>query len=51
MQKTKYVLFHKVSLYDSFPLLLPTMAFNNTEIRREISVKFPDVIIGEKVTL
>ena len=44
---TNHVLFHKVFLCDSVPLRLPTMAFNNIEIKRENSVKFLGVIIDE----
>ena len=50
MQKKKKVLFHKLSVCDSLPLYLPTMAFNNIEIKRENSIKFLAVIIDEKLT-
>ena len=53
MQKkttTKYALFHKVAMCDSFPLQLPTMTFSNIEIKRENSVKFLSVIIDENLT-
>ena len=50
MQKTKYVLFHKVTMCDSLPLQLPAMTFNNIEIKRENSVKFLGVIIDENLT-
>ena len=36
---------------NSVPLQLPTMAFNNIEIKRENSVKCLGVIINENVTL
>ena len=49
-KKTKYVLFHKVKMCDSLPLQLPTMKFNNTEIKRENSVKLLGVIIDENLT-
>ena len=49
-KKTKYVLFHKVTMCDSLPLQLPTMTFNNIEIKRENSVKFLGVIIDENLT-
>ena len=39
-KKTKYDLFHKVTMRDSLHLQLPTMTFNNIEIKRENSVKF-----------
>ena len=39
-KKTKYDLFHKVTMHDSLHLQLPTMTFNNIEIKRENSVKF-----------
>ena len=35
---------------DSFPLQLPTMAFNNMEIKRENSIKFLCVIIDENLS-
>ena len=49
-KKTKYVLFHKVSMCKSLPLQLPTTIFNKIEIKRENSVKFLDVIIDENLT-
>ena len=49
-QKTKYVLFHKVTMCRSFPLQLPAMTLNNIEIKRENSVKFLGVIIDENLT-
>ena len=49
-KKTKYVLFHKVTMCDSLPLQLPAMTLNNTEIKRENSVKFLCVIIDENLT-
>ena len=48
--KAKYVLFHKVSMCDSFPSQLPTMTFNNIEIKRKKSIKFLGVIIDENLT-
>ena len=35
---------------DSVPLQLPTMTFNNIEIKKENSVKFLGVIINESLT-
>ena len=49
-QKTKNVLFHKVSMYDSLPSQLPTMTFNSIKIKRENSIKFLDIIIDENLT-
>ena len=49
-QKTKYVLFHQVTMCDSLPLQLSTMTFNNIEIKRENSVKFLSVVINENLT-
>ena len=49
-KKTKDVLFHKVTMCDSVPLQLPTMTFNNIEIKKENSVKFLGVIINESLT-
>ena len=49
-KKTKYVLFHKVSMCDSLPSQLPPMTFNNIEIKRENSIKFLGVIIEENLT-
>ena len=40
---------HKVSMCDSLPSKLPTMTFNNIEIRRENSIKFLGVIIDENL--
>ena len=37
-------------MYDSLPLQLPAMTFNNIEIKRENSVKFSGVIIDENLT-
>ena len=48
--KTKYVLFHKVSMYDSLPSQLPTMTFNNIETKRKKYIKFLGVIIDENLT-
>ena len=48
--KTKYLFFHKPSACDSIPLRLPTITFNNIEIKRESSVKFLGVLIDEKIT-
>ena len=48
--KTKYLFFHKPSACDSIPLRLPTITFNNIEIKRESSVKFLGVIIDENIT-
>ena len=49
-KKSKYVLFHKVTMSDSLPLQLPAMTLNNIEIKRENSVKFLGVIIDENLT-
>ena len=50
VKKTKYVLFHKVTMCFSLPLQLPAMTFNNIKIKRENSVKFLGVIIDEDLT-
>ena len=50
VKKTKYVLFHKVTICDSLPLQLPAMTLNNIEIKSENSIKFLGVIIGENLT-
>ena len=49
-KKTKYVLFHKVTMCRSLPLQLPAMTLNNIEIKREKSVEFLGVIIDENLT-
>ena len=49
-KKTKYFLFHKVSMCDSLLSQLPTMTFNNIKIKRENSIKFLGVIIDENLT-
>ena len=36
---------------DSLPLQLPTITFNNIDIKKENSVKFLDVIINKNLTL
>ena len=38
-EKKKYVLFHKVSMYDSLPLQLRTMTFDNIEILSKLKEK------------
>ena len=43
------VLFYKVTICDSVPLQLPTVTFNNIEIKRENSVKFLGVIVDENL--
>ena len=48
-KKTKYALFHKVTMCDCLPLQLPTITFNNIEIKRENSVKFLGVNIYENL--
>ena len=48
-KKTKYVLFHEVSLCDFLPSQLPTMTFYNIKIKRE-NIKFLGVIINENLT-
>ena len=48
--KKKSLLFNKVSMCDSLPSQLPTMTFNNIEIKRENSIKFLAVIIDENLT-
>ena len=49
-KKTKYILFHKVTMCRSLPLQLPVITLNNIEIKRENSVKFLGVIIEENLT-
>ena len=49
-KKNKNVLFHKVLMCDSLPSQLPTMTFNNIEIKRKNSIKFLGVIIDENLT-
>ena len=48
-KKSKGVLFQKVSMRDSLPSQLPTITFNNIEIR-ENSIKFLGIIIDENLT-
>ena len=47
MQKNKN---KKVSMCDFLPSQLPTMTFNNIEIKIENSIKFLGVIIDENLT-
>ena len=49
-QKTKDVLFHKVTMFDSLSLQLPAMTLNNIEIKRKNSAKFLGVMIDENLT-
>ena len=49
-KKTKHVLFHKVTMFDSVSLMLPTTTFNNIETKRENFVRFLGVIIDENLT-
>ena len=49
MQK-KYVLFRKVTMCNSLPLQLPTITFNNIDIKKSNSVKFLGVVIDENLT-
>ena len=49
-KKTKKILSHKVLMCDSLPSQLPTMTFNDIEIKRENSIKFLGVIIDENLT-
>ena len=48
-KKSKYVLFHKVSMCGFLPSQLPSMTFNNIEIKRENSIKFLGVIIDKNL--
>ena len=48
--KTKYLFFHKPSVCDSILLRLPTITFNNIEIKLESLLKFLGVIIDENIT-
>ena len=45
--KKSKVCFISCAMCDYLPLQLPTMAFNNIEIKRENSVKFLGIIIDE----
>ena len=48
--KTRYVFFHKPKKKDDIPLRLPILRINNSEIKREQSIKFLGVIIDENLT-
>ena len=46
-KKTKYTLFHKTSRRDNLPLKLPKVILNDSEIKKEDSIKFLGVILDE----
>ena len=48
-KKTKYVLFHKPRKKRIIPLNLPILKINDTEIKREHSLKFLGVIVDENL--
>ena len=48
--KTKYALSHKAKIKYSLPLVLPGLFINDVKIKREISLKFLEVMIDENLT-
>ena len=48
--KTKYSFFHTSQRKNDIPLRLPKLHINNTEIKREISIKFLGVLLDENRT-
>ena len=48
--KTKYVFFHKLRAGKNLPINLPQLKINETEIKREHSLKFLGVMIDENLT-
>ena len=48
VEKTKYMLFHKLTHQENIPLKLPSLQLNGIE--RENSSKFPGIILDEHLT-
>ena len=48
--KTKYVFFHKARKKKNLPITFPILKINDTEIKREQSIKFLGVMIDENLT-
>ena len=49
-EKTKYMLFHKLTDQENIPLKLPSLQLDGNIIEREISLKFLGVILDEHLT-
>ena len=49
VDKTKYVLFHKPRQRNKIPLNLPSLKIDQTEIKREQSLKFLGVLVDENL--
>ena len=49
VDKTKYVLFHKSRQKNKIPLNLPSLKIDQTEIKREQSLKFLGVLVDENL--
>ena len=50
VEKTKYMLFHKLTDQENIPLKLPLLKLNRKIIEREYSFKFLGVILDEHLT-
>ena len=50
VEKTTYILFHKLTDQDNIPLKLPSLQLNGNIIEREYSLKFLGVIFHEHLT-
>ena len=50
VEKTTYMLFHKLTDQDNIPLKLPSLQLNGNIIEREYSLKFLGVILHEHLT-
>ena len=50
VEKTKYMLFHKLTDQENIPLKLPSFQLNGNIIETDHSLKFPGVILDEHLT-
>ena len=50
VEKTTYMLFHKLTDQDNIPLKLPSLQLNGNIVEREYSLKFLGVILHEHLT-
>ena len=49
VKKTKFLIFHRASRRDDLPLLLSKLFINNQVIKRQSSVKFRGILLGENL--
>ena len=50
VKKTKFSIFHKASRRDDLPLVLPKLFINNQVIKRQSSIKFPDILLDKSLS-